>query len=210
MEGVPFLSLSVAIISFLYLLVSGVFILIIYFPLQYLASRRRGRIARIQRLLAAFGVMGFVIVAYYFLESVFGRMEPMQTIAFMCGMLTGSITVAYLIRFPMYRNRIISIFYLGWVAMLVGFLFSPMYDAFLRWTRFGGGIEVTITRPTSEPLRGNLFLMTAQKVMLLMNNKFVEIPVDQATEIEYAAFPKWYLPDPQLREQLKYLPTRSF
>lgn len=126
-------------------------------------------------------------------------------------MFLSSVLGAILSVRPYYMNRILSIISVFATLVLTSLLFQGgFYDGFLRMTRFGGGLEVTLHRHDKEPLKERLFLLTAAKaIMLTGSNRFLEVPVKDIEMIEYEQRPDWKLPPSLGVEQSRYLFSRE-
>lgn len=82
-------------------------------------------------------------------------------------------------------------------------LFTPtVYGEFLRGIRFGGGIEVVVSRncdglPDCRNLETGYLLLRTREAAILYRERsamYVEIPTNQIRSYEYMPSPKWKLP----------------
>ena len=110
--------------------------------------------------------------------------------------------------YPAYVNRLVSAVYgLITVVMAAGMFMPGTYDAFLRFGRFGGGVEVAVALKNTKVITAPLFLITEKRVIMFddANTNFIEVPAEDVETVTYALFPRWKLPPSSPGSQLRYL-----
>lgn len=217
-EGVPFLSFSVAVasaiiysapllvVSFVYFI--GFAIINVIRPGNHPVTLLQRTIVKTIGLFLFFAVL---FLAFVIASAPEARQYTPVIIMLLFFLVFGSF---FAFGYWLAKNRHVLreanfILFLIITLVLAGnMLFVPgRYDSFLRLTRFGGGLESTIHRDKGEPITAYLFLYTEKRVILYKpdTNSFLEIPADDVQSIEYSQFPKWKLPDIKLGEQLQYV-----
>lgn len=215
MEGVPFLPLTISIISGIYLTLSACFILLAYLPTQFIfrRSRKRVRFPRVEKVINWTYLLALPFLVYWseieLAKFLSIELTPFDRNALLVFSAIG-LPIAYWVQRYVggdlkRMNRLLLVGYIFLLFSALSFLFSPIFDSFLRVTRFGGGIEVTLKRSNGDILKANLFLLTAKAAIMISGNTFKEIPSGSITEIDYSAFPEWALPNSDPGRQLQYM-----
>jgi MFS family permease len=247
-EGVPFLSLAVAVVSFALLIIPVIFAGItsglLYLLLGVLAKPKTDRELSGDTSQPNVGGM---LIPYIFLV-------PLLLFVLLTGVVIGDrlsaeatrlapevvqpepstgplaininilllsafiiaalgIIVIFLRRRPLLLPLVIIALYVGGAFGFGCYIlyFSRSYDTFLRWSRFGGGLETKIYRNSGDkdknPTVAFLILYTEKRVILYNadTTSYLEIPADDVQSIEYSQYPKWKLPEVKLGEQLRYV-----
>lgn len=219
-EGVPYLRVAATLLSLAVLAVALLcFGLTYWFLRQLLATT--ARYARmlpwveeddlplealpLRRFLVV-GLPAVFIVTFSLLAPLLGeyfegrlRRIPLWSLPLVCFAL--SLVVAVFV----WKPKGVKWFVIGLSLLLVvGIsisLFNPrLYGQFLRRTRFGGGIEVTIYRNCEDlpgcrnQETGYLFLRTKEAAIVYRGSRYLEIPVNQIRSYEYKPIPRWNLP----------------
>jgi hypothetical protein len=231
-EGVPFISLAVALLYGVSALVFFFFHFIPYVladsmrpvkenerMFQRLVADNAARFVNILWLIAILWLAVYLFVPLYapvlapILEIPFQDWHPwklliLTMIAFGVGWYLHLVlwevwdSSRYPYRLPRLYTALTTLY------VIANLLFVPgRYDGFLRIIRFGGGLETTIHRNDKGPVTAFLFLYTEKRIILYVGDKnsFLEIPATDVQSIEYGQFPKWKLPEVKLGEQLQYV-----
>lgn len=234
-EGVPFLSLSVAIASSAILFGATACIAVVWCTMWSIAPKQLRRAPHLlgpatwRRKL--FILVMFVVCNAASLELIFfgvNQLDNAQSIRQRFGLPPDLNYMAnrelyfvlfavmmnflwiglVLVMFPAHVNRNFSLVYGAITVIMIGGMFLPgTYDSFLRLARFGGGIEVTLAKKDGQSLNSTLFLMTEKRAILYdaRANTFMEIPADDIASITYELHPNWKLPNTSVWDQLKYV-----
>jgi len=217
-EGVPFLTLTVAIMSFCIFTLASVVALIIYATFRFFNwvapfPEVRGWVRAV--VLTLF--ISLIIVVSYFPTFVartinIGVPSFLQIELRVHDHPTATVILIFFVvgvpaaisAYAQYANRIISISYLALTLWLSSALFVPgVFDQFLRMIRHGGGIEVTIQRTGKPSITGNLFIYTAERVILVQPSQFIEIPTKDVEAVEYVRYPDWQMPTSSIGDHFR-------
>jgi hypothetical protein len=216
-EGVPYLKISITIIS-LALFTISIFIFVGLFLLLRFLTRvavnsifKKEHVENLSEL--PFKKFFFVAapgaaMATQPLVQILAQLpiylnEKVNQWIFMSGWLIVFILIIALMRKPKWTKWILIIFFITSSSTVVALTFNhALYGKFLRAAKFGGGIKVMALRNTDKAgidiKTEGFLLLRSSDVLILFDDKdniIREIPLRTINSYEYSTRPDWKLPN---------------
>lgn len=226
-EGTPFLSLLVTFFGLV------LFSLIRFFvPLLVAVVDRLTKFNRrlIRNQLIARGITSITVIIANLIASIFAvaqslqfvkwkellshQLSPKIFIAIFIFAFTLSALLLWLAGKPKsFVQKVSARLTFGSFFVVAFLMFYPpnIFDGVLRVTRFGGGIETAIYLQNGSIAEGNLFFVTADRVVLYKQeeNAYFEYKWDMVSHLSYSESPYWYLPENRWLQWTSYFAAQD-